>query len=355
MTVPPYTPYVFARPQYGALGFPQVQSKVFRTSSLAPRLKAFNVKAVSREKSARVLLYNGSGGFGDQILTWPISKILNDYGFEVYILSDPGNEICWHLFPWVRGIYSLPVQFETLRLFEHHAFYEVVVNTDDHPDQLHPVDSMLHQMGFDLGEVGPEAKRVRPYFSAVELDEANALFSGKEIAIYQMHTGSPNRSLTPSESANTLRALAESFPHLTWIALNDSLAGEPYKKAMMRKTIPTNVELFRTQKIRVLWALSQRSKVVVAPDSMMAHIAGSLSVPCVGLWGVTSPESRVKYYENHFPIWKRQACQFSPCFSYLPDFPRYCPPFPEKRTQCEVMTSMLTSEIVNEVDKALSS
>jgi ADP-heptose:LPS heptosyltransferase len=348
-SIPPYVPYVFARPQYGALSLPQVQSKVFRTSSLTPRLKAFNINGVvptQTLKQTRLLLYNGSGGYGDQILTWPISKILTDYGFEVYILADPGNDVCWHLFPWVKGIYTLPIQYETLKLFECHAFHEIVVNTDDHPDQLHPVDTMLHHMGFNHDNITPERKVVKPYFSAAELDEAATLFKDHDIAIFQLHSGSATRSLLPAESAHILRELATRFTKLTWVALYDNLAGEPYKKAVT-KDQPANVELFRTPKLRLIWAITQRAKVVIAPDSMMVHVAGSLGVPCIGLWGLTDPALRTKYYTNHFPIWKKTACNFSPCHSYLPNFPHFCPPVPDKvRTQCEVLTAITVDDIV---------
>lgn len=349
--VPPYVPHVFARPQYGALTFPQIQQRIFKTTSLGPRLRPFY--ADGKRPGSRVLLYNGSGGFGDQILTWPVGKILADMGYNVYVLSDPGNEVCWHMFDWVKGIYTLPVQFETLKLFDHYALFEIVVNTDDHQDQMHPVDTMLNHIGIDPDFVDPRRKVVAPNFSGAELDEEEKLFSGKDIAIYQLHTGSSTRSLTPSESCYILRSLAKKYTNFTWIAICDNLVGDPYKTELSTD-LPENVVIYRTQKIRILWSLTQRAKVVVAPDSMMVHIAGSLGVPCVGLWGMVDPAKRTRYYENHIPIWPKNACGFSPCFSYLPTFPTYCPPHPDSfRTQCEVMTAITKEMVIDAVEKAI--
>ena len=346
VNVPPYVPYVFGRAQYGALVLDQIRPAIFRTSALAPRLEAFNVKNPAR---GRVLVYNGSGGFGDQIMTWPFTKILADMGYDVHVLADPGNEICWQLFPWIKGVHALPMQLENLNFFDHHAFYEVVVNSDEHPDQRHPLDTMLAQAGIDPASIPVSAKVVSPFFSQAELDEEAQMFQGKSVAIYQMHTGSVTRSLSPVESANMLRRLAEAFPDLVWVAIYDNLVGGPYKAEMARKNLPKNVQLCQTPKLRWIWSLAQRAKLVVAPDSMMAHIAGSLGTPCVGLWGQTDPSKRVAYYANHYPVWPKQACPFSACHSFIPDFPHYCPPSMTPRTQCEVMSAIKPEMVIEAV------
>lgn len=360
-SIPPYVPYVFARAQFGAVNHPNVQGKVFRTSILQPRLRAFNLKAAMQQATTghnRVLLYNGCGGYGDQIMTWPIGQWLHKAGLAVYILADPGNDVAWHMFPWVKGLYTLPLQLETLHLFDHHAFFEIVTNVDDHPGQSHPVDTMLNQMGVDPESVEPKYKVVKPYFSAAELNEADNMFKGQDIAIYQLHCGSQTRHLLPAESAYLLKTLAERYQNLTWVAVYDSLFGEPYKNAAA-KQLPKNVSLYRAPAIRQLWALAQRAKVVVAPDSMMVHIAGSLEIPCVGLWGPTHHELRTRYYKHHFPVQCYSACQWAPCHTYMPNFPQICPPMPTatitaQRTQCEAMTHITPDMVTQSVKEALT-
>jgi hypothetical protein len=58
-----------------------------------PRIRNFDIR-VRNFTDNRVLLYNGSGGYGDQILTWPVARLLNGLGFKVHVLCDPGNELC---------------------------------------------------------------------------------------------------------------------------------------------------------------------------------------------------------------------------------------------------------------------
>jgi len=352
VTCHPYVPYVFARPQHAALTLPQVKGKVFRSSSLEPRLKNFNV---NDPKRGRVLLYNGCGGFGDQILTWPISKILDDYGYEVHVLADPGNDICWQLFPWVKGIHVLPIQFSMLELFDHHAFFEIVSNMDEHQDQAHPVDAMLHKIGIDPTTIDVSRKSVKPFFSAAEMDEEAALFKGQHVAIFQLHSGSVTRSLIASESVYLLKKLAETFPTIAWVAIHDNLMGESHRKELTKDALPENIQICFTRKLRLLWALAQRAKVVVCPDSMMVHIAGVLEVPCVGLWGPTNPDSRVAYYKNHHPVWPKEACPHCPCYTFLQNFPHFCPTSTTgPRNQCEVISHIQPADVISAVERAMS-
>jgi ADP-heptose:LPS heptosyltransferase len=116
-------------------------------------------------------------------------------------------------------------------------------------------------------------------------------------------------------------------------------------------TIAKNIQPYTAQNLRELWAQSEDAKVVVSPDSMMVHIAGTMGIPCIGLWGPVNPANRVKYYKNHFPIYRREACQHSPCFAYTASFPKYCPPRGSERKVCEVMAAVNPQEVIDAVGK----
>jgi ADP-heptose:LPS heptosyltransferase len=105
------------------------------------------------------------------------------------------------------------------------------------------------------------------------------------------------------------------------------------------------------QNLRDLWALSSQAAVVVSPDSMMVHVAGSMNIPCVGLWGSIDPQVRIKYYKNHVALWKREVCPVSPCFQHYNVFPDFCPT--KEHEQCGVLCSIAPDEIVNAVKTLL--
>jgi hypothetical protein len=379
-----------------------IQQRCFKVSRIENRIPNFNALH-HKPGSQRLLLYNGSGGYGDQIMTWPFARILASYGFEIHILNDPGNQTCWWNFPWIKSIQAIPMQYEQFKMFDYWCLMEAVVNCDEHQDQQHPLDVMLAKVGIDPNSIEPKLKVVRPNFTWLEMQSVNQ-FQGKIFGMYQLAAANPIRCLPPSDSVFLLSKLADAFPEIHWLALYDEFIPEPYRQSVacpkcqgggkvekMPEAIPAsftgtstgsiegdlalatatvleaqkpvqeicakckgsgtirpNIQLFTALALRDLWALATKAAVVVAPDSMMVHVAGSMDVPCVGLWGPCNPANRAKYYKNHFAVWKREACPFAPCFAYGGAFPRYCPPR-TNRTVCECLGAVAPQEVIDAV------
>jgi len=178
--------------------------------------------------------------------------------------------------------------------------------------------------------------------------------------------------------------LAEATPDIHWLAVYDEFNNKAFAEALKcrecsgsGKTIVEqkpdeppkeggvcpdcnghgmlrpNIQPYTSPNLRDLWALTKfRAAIVVAPDSMMVHVAGCQGVPCVGMWGPVGPPNRTQYYKNHHAIFHREACPHAPCFAYLADFPKYCPPRGgQKRTVCEVMAAVMPQEVIDAVKK----
>ena len=328
----------------------RAQERIHKMSLAQPRLANFNVAAL--RKGQRVLLYNASGGYGDQIVTWPVAKYLAELGAAVHILTEPGNNVCWWNLPFVRTVNTLPIPWETVKMFDHQAFFDSVTNIDEHEGQEHPVDAMLRRIGLDPDEVPAEKKCVRPVFTGGETGTLQK-YKEKRFGMYQLSASMPLRSLPANDSVYVAVRLAESTPDIHWLCLHDEFVAPAYSQNLLTEVSKrglSNVEVFSAENLRELWALTEHARVVVAPDSMMVHVAGSLGVPCVGLWGPIPPENRVRYYANHHPIHHRQNCPHAPCFAYTPEFPRYCPPRPG-RNVCDVLASIGPLEIIDLVKK----
>lgn len=422
--------YVIAQQHFNHLCQQQgIAQRCFKMSRIENRITNFNVSA-RKQGSQRLLLYNGSGGYGDQIITWPFAKILFSRGFEVHILSDPGNQMCWWNFPWIKTIQTFPMQYEQWKMYDYHVMMEHVVNVDEHQDQQHPLDVMLNKVGIDPATVDPALKVVRPNFTFLEM-QSTIPFHNKTIAMYQLSAANPVRCLPPNDSAFLLTKIADAYPHIHWLALYDQFNNDTYRKTLVcpkcegqgqitvdvpfvpppgavrecvnaegtvtgyvgtcvgnvapeagpamaiaqvaqaeaegkvvtqpagptkepcpkckgSGTLRPNIQLYMAPSLRELWALATRAKVIVAPDSLMVHVAGCMDIPCVGLWGLTAPGNRVRYYKNHAPVWKREACPFSPCFGYAGTFPKYCPPRPN-RAVCEVLGAIAPQDVIDQI------
>lgn len=342
--------------------------KVSRLDNLIPNFHVSN-PATRAPGNNRVLVYNGSGGYGDQIVTWPLTLILAQMGYEVHVMVDPGNQTCWWNLPWVKSIHVLPMQYEVFRMFNHHIMFDHVCNMIEHGDNPHPLDLMLKKIGIDPEQVPPQLKVVRPQYTAAEM-QSTLPYRERQIAIYQFASANPVRNLPPQDSAFMLKKLTEAFPQFTWLAIYDEFIPKEYVQAcldpeidpdtkepkknekgepVMRVKFP-NVILLFVPNLRELWALTSQAKVVVSPDSMMVHVAGCQGVPCVGMWGPYAPGSRVKYYTNHHPIHNTSVCPQAPCSHYLASFPKYCPPR-QGRNVCECMAAVSPAQVIEGIYK----
>jgi ADP-heptose:LPS heptosyltransferase len=359
-----------------------VQRKSYKISKADMRIPNFNVRAA--KKGDRVLLYNGSGGYGDQIMTWPVAHLLAKFGFDVHILTDPGNNVCWWNFPWIKTLQTIPILWEQAKMFDHFCIFEAVINMDEHQDQGHPVDVMLNKIGIDPRTVTAEEKLVRPVFTYSETSSLQGFrATERKVGLYQLASANPVRCYPPSDSAFLIQKLAEAFPDTHWLCLYDEFVPKAFaemlncreckgtglvpaadkgadEKAAKNVQCPTcggtkyiakNIEPFCAPNLRELWALTEHVSVVVSPDSMMVHVAGAFGTPCVGMWGPVAPERRTCYYKGHHPIFHREFCPHCPCFVYSAAFPKYCPPRPSTRTTCDVLAGISPEEVIEMVKK----
>lgn len=346
-----------------------VRNRVFKISRLDNMMVNFNAAVPKKPGRNRVLVYNGSGGYGDQIMTWPFTLILARMGYEVHVCTDPGNQALWWNLPWIKSLNVLPMPYEIFQMFEHYILMDTVVNMYEHSDQPHPLDCMLRKIGVDPAQVPDNMKVVSPNYTTSEVN-AGLAWRDRLFGIYQLAGANPVRNLPAQDSVFLLSKLAQAYPKVTWLAVYDEFIPKDYvnllleddidpatkepkkddKGTVIKKVKYSNVIVHCAPNIRELWSITSHAKVVVAPDSLMCHVAGSQKVPCVGLWGAFNPQARMKYYANHHPIHNKDVCPHAPCNHYLSSFPKYCPPR-QGRNVCEVMASIDPNQVIEAVAK----
>ena len=353
----PFRPYVMSNDQFRRIeGDHSIVSKFYKISQIGSRIPNFNA---SLEKPGRVFFHTGGGGFGDQIMAWPVAKYLATRGYTVDVFADPGNEYCWWLQKWIGYVGIIPVSKYIFDNYKHYALFESVTNMDEHSDQQHPVDVMFKKIGIDPMSVPAEEKVVRPEFSPFEINRTHEFFSKipqKRYAFLQFTASAKLRSLSVNEAFAHMKALATAYPDIAWIHLSDKFNDSGYKIKVQESGLP-NLFAHSFDRLRECWCAIAQAEVVVAVDSMVVHAAGTSAVPCVGLWGPVSPDVRVKYYKNHVPLFSKSACPHSPCFySIGADLPTYCPPSDDgqRPSSCRVMQAATPEVVLNAVESILS-
>jgi ADP-heptose:LPS heptosyltransferase len=301
-----------------------------------------------------VLFYAGAGGYGDQLMAWPAAKILSDLGYKVHVLCDPGNELCWANFEWVKSIQLLPIEQDQLEMYENLALYEYVTNNDEHDDKVHPVDNLLFRMGINPDSISADKKCVKPIITPREFERASEMVKNRKIALYQLATTSAMRSMLPDASADLFASLARAFPEFHWVGLYDQFNKEAYVAPAKSATEGlSNADLFYFENFRMLFAVASMATAAVSADSFLVHLAGAYGVPTVGIWGPTRADLRVKYYPNHVPVFAKFACPMAPCLRTTREFPPYCPPSAEPRKVCAVVGATTPDDVIEALKRAL--
>lgn len=346
MTLEPGVPYVLSSAQYTWLSKATCAPALDRISHLESRFRNF-VADPRGGRGSTLAFYAGAGGYGDQLMALPVIKLLADLDYKVTVLTDPGNQACYSGHTFIQAVHALPLPYTTFQLFTHHCLLQEITNLDEHSGQQHPVDAMLHRIGIDPRTIPASRKVVAPAVTPTEDAHAQQFIGARPLALYQMGGSGENRRLTAAASRALFMRLAELVPEYLWVGLYDlHIPGEYY--APLPADAPKNAQLFTFPGLRQLFAVAKHCVVGVSIDSLLVHLLGSWGKPCVGLWGPLPSDLRMRYYQNHLPIWHRSACPGSPCLRYKPTLEK-CPPEARAAGMCLCLKDVDAEEVASAV------
>lgn len=347
MIFQPKVDYVLGKAQTEKLIARGYADRILKISDISSRFPNFAVYDALDRPTRNLLFYTGAGGYGDQIILWPLAKILHSFGFEITVACDPGNQVCWEGFDWLK-IIVLPLPYAEIRAYDHFCIFDHLTNFDEHEGQLHPLDTALEKIGIDHTTVDPLLKRIAPVFLPGEFAPIE-----KKLGIFQIASSNVLRNFTPEKAAFILSSLARKYPDIYWHCPYDDWISQTYLDAI-NDLEEENIMPTQYKPLRALWWAIKNAHIVVTPDSMSAHVAGACGVPCVPIYGSTRPDLRSNYYPSHVPVWLSKACPTAGCHASGTTFPRYCPSMKGPRKMCEVMGAVEPQHVLAAAEKALN-
>jgi len=259
-----------------------------------------------------------------------------------------------------------PLEYDHLRLYNHHWLVNTVTEQDSEGDQLNVYDALYKQLGFEPEDIEPKWKRPTATLVADDYQNLDRLFrhvwEARKIDLRRIgyfvvapFANATLRSMKYGTWLEIIKALSTRRPVM--VVGNSSLrlpdmdmsAGE--FNAQVAQIGGGVFNAIDSTTIRVLMALLARSFCAITLDSAPLYLAQAVGAPAISLWGTHAPATRIGYDKNYMDlaIWQQDACQFSPCFAYG-QFPVNKCPQGVRQACCEVIGAVTADDVLKKVD-----
>lgn len=314
---------------------------------------------------------NRERGLGDLLfLTGPLAYFNhlsgNKVEIDVMAFADRGVVLTHSPLISNKCVKCGPLEYDHLRMYNHHWLVNTVTEQDTEGDQLNVYDALYKQLGYDPADVEPRWKR--PTATLLSDDFQNLdrflhyVWDQRKIDLRRIgyfvvapFSNATLRSMNYKIWLEVIKQLATRRPVV--VVGNSSLrlpdmdisAGE-FSQQVAAIGGPV-INAVDSTTIRVLMALIARSSGVVCLDSAPLYMAQALNVSAVSIWGTHAPGSRIGYDQNlmNLAVWKQDSCNYSPCFAYG-QFPVNKCPEGNKQTCCAVLASVTVDDVLKKVD-----
>lgn len=178
--------------------------------------------------------------------------------------------------------------------------------------------------------------------------------------IVGIHAAARSRNLHGVQYAELIKGLSQFIPEAIIYGVSNNDYGQQVQEMILKLGIANYRCVHNAISIRHIAALCRLSRFVIAPDSMLVHLAASQQAPTVAIMTTVPPEKRVSTYPLCVPIWKKEECDFAPCYWKGDGFRQkkgelleIAPCYTPKRFMCDIAQSVSTTEILNACNAAM--
>jgi ADP-heptose:LPS heptosyltransferase len=172
------------------------------------------------------------------------------------------------------------------------------------------IDLFADYVGIELRD-----HTLRYFIEEQELSNGYDLLNGhkdKETLLVQLGTSGNQRSIPPTLAIPVLRALAGAG--IQCIVL--SHPSERSTEVLPREQLMTlGIVFWDNLPLRTIAGVMPFVSGLLCPDSSLLHLAAAIGLPTIGLFGPTSPQSRLSYYPKAIGLWAGSHNKRCPCFS----------------------------------------
>ena len=358
-----------------------------------------NNKLIDPVKIKKILAYGGGSGIGDLLLALPAIESLhaNFPKATISLLASPESKKVLSISPF-RATISEIIDYDSKK--KHKSFFSKLILLSTLRKKLYDLvyfpsrgDGMReevlmnlligapHRLGFKKGKVGLfntvkiefredipilkqnlailEAANLDIYSEKIKLDvpkkDINA--AKKLLSEHNFNNSFPLISIHPGASWHTkykcwpiekytllIRYLLKEFS-AEIIIIGSKSEIDIGKRIFEKIQNPSLINMIGKTPITQMAAFIKLSHLFIGNDSGPLHVALSLGVPSIAIFGPTSPKQVISSTEKCIIISKEISC--SPCYLHQPGFKPYC-------DDIKCLTEITVEEVIKYVRKMLS-
>lgn len=256
--------------------------------------------------TGKTIMVFRTGGIGDLLfiqpnlrylkLKYPTCKIVFGCAYEFFSIIK-----CWS--GCIDELFHFPVLLDTFKQADYHVFFEGVIERVEESKNLNAYSTFSKWMGLNLPEsiLFPRLCTQKSTNENVKRHLEDLKVKEKDFICCQIRASSPIRTPSTQIWKKIFKPLLEDG-HKLIITDKPSVADkiDDFIKLTVEPKFRHRVFNFapRSRNIGTSVSLASMSKLVLAPDSSMIHIAAGLGVPCFGVYASFPAETRLSTYKN---------------------------------------------------------
>jgi len=262
---------------------------------------------LNKLKNANILLIRYAG-IGDILYTFPVAQYIRSLETTVRIFIS-GHKPYLGLINCTRQVEHAFVYHEKADLsqFDQVLSFRGAVEVNPKAEKMHMADVYFDWIGIDSSKIPDEQKKPILIPSKRAKDTADRIWRQwqleKHLVIgFGLRASARIRSWLPEYNKQLGLALARRGIKVILLdALTDLEFGG--------KNI---ISYCGKLDIEELVGVISKCSLVISPDTGIAHIAGGLDIPIVGIFAAFEPKFRLAYYKN--AVWTQGKRECAPCF-----------------------------------------
>lgn len=313
-----------------------------------------------------VLVWN-TGGIGDQLWMTALIRAIKQRApmMNIDVVCGEYQDQLWERNDDVRTMRMEPIPDSLAKCYDGLLFLDQTVANLVHADQRNCYTELFDIVGLTPpSDVHPIVRPVHTdevsiYSQLLQPDANGMVHRTRGHFVVGLHSSSKVRDLPQEELMRFVATLASQAPSKkVYVLSSDQRAGDI--GVQLSLGLPNVIHAHKSLNYMQIAALCRYASCVIAPDSMLVHMAASQLTPCVALMSTVPPQYRVSTYEFCVPIYKPRACKYDECFYKWGDFSHHVGDTVEiakcysaERKTCDIMAAVTTVEIFEAMNIAM--